>query len=119
MKKWLISNWDKLIIGVFSTIVAGITGFFSALASQQAHMARMSERITSLETELRSAVVPKLATIDANDNRIRAAETEIIRLKNQNDSMRRLAISSNQRRESKRYSPVSASPSLPNKLSQP
>lgn len=104
MKKWLSENWDKLALGVLATIVAGIAGFFSALAD-------VRERLASVETEMKCAVTPKLETFDENDDRIRAAETEILFLKERYESARQTDRPAKQRKGPSGL-PLSRSPSL-------
>jgi len=57
-----VDHWDKIL----TIIIAGVVGFFSAVAITKAEISRLNERIVEIETKYEVSVEPKLLTLEQN-----------------------------------------------------
>ena len=85
MKEWLKENWDKVLFLLIAIVVPGIVGFYSSISVVDDKITAISERVTINETEIGSAIKPKLSSLDSLVKRVSELEQEIDHLKRQND----------------------------------
>src|SRR5690349_16890858 len=78
---WLKDNWDKLL----GIAVSGVVGFYTALWSINSNVNAIGDRTTKIETELASAIKPKIPTIDQHTLDVQNLRRDFETLQKQTD----------------------------------
>jgi hypothetical protein len=85
LKTFFSQHWDKLLTHGLSIAIAGTVGFFTSISVVKGDIARISERVAVIETEIASHIKPKLMTIDQQCNQLRDLKADVDVLRRQND----------------------------------
>lgn len=78
---WLETNWDKLIIFIFSVVLSGVIGFFSGISAVKRDYCVLSQRVVKNETEISSAIKPQIIVCRENSVKLGKLERKLEELK--------------------------------------
>lgn len=70
---WVKENWDKLLGAFFLVVVAGLSGFFSAMSSVKDELTEVKERLSAIEERVNH-------TVSSDD--MSSVSVDLVRIKN-------------------------------------
>jgi uncharacterized membrane protein YccC len=88
---WLKQNWDKVLFPVIGIVISGIAGFYAGIISINSSITALGERTAKIETELASAIKPKITSVDQHTLDLLAFKRDLDFLQKQTD----LAVQTN------------------------
>jgi hypothetical protein len=82
---WLSDNWDKVLTVFVSVVLSGVVGFFSAVISIKSEISDLRDKVSQVDTQVKTSLAPKATIVDQNTKDIVTIQDRISEIQKQTD----------------------------------